>query len=42
MLAVTAGQSEGHVTRNGKTESTWLINDPIEGLSLSVGTYIVR
>jgi hypothetical protein len=42
MLAVTAGQSKGYVTRNGKTESTWLINDPIRGLSLSVGPYIVR
>ncbi|MGD9132794.1 MAG: M1 family aminopeptidase [Desulfobacterales bacterium] len=42
MLAVTAGQSKGHVTRNGKTESTWLISDAIRGLSLSVGRYIVR
>jgi hypothetical protein len=42
MLAVTAGQSKGHATRNGKTESTWLISDPNEGLSLSVGAYIVR
>ena len=42
MLAVTAGQSKGHATRNGKTESIWLINDFIEGLSLSVGAYIVR
>ncbi|MDH3827078.1 MAG: M1 family aminopeptidase [Desulfobacterales bacterium] len=42
MLAVTAGQSEGHKTENGKTESTWLISDPIRGLSLSVGAYILR
>jgi hypothetical protein len=42
MLAVTAGQSKGHVTRNGKTESTWVIRDPIRGLSLSVGPYTVR
>jgi hypothetical protein len=42
MLAVTAGQSKGHKTRNGKTESTWLISDPIRGLSLSVGAYILR
>jgi hypothetical protein len=42
MLAVTAGQSKGHATRNGKTESTWLISDPIEGLSLSVGAYVAR
>ncbi len=42
MLAVTAGQSKGHKTRNGKTESTWLISDPVRGLSLSVGAYILR
>jgi hypothetical protein len=42
MLAVTAGQSKGHVTGNGKTESTWMISDPIRGLSLSVGPYTVR
>jgi hypothetical protein len=42
MLAVTAGQSKGHVTRNGKTESTWRISNPVRGLSLSVGNYIVR
>ena len=42
MLAVTAGKSMGHVTRNGKTESSWIIEDPIKGLSLSVGAYIVR
>lgn len=42
MLAVSAGQSKGHRTGNGKTESTWLISDPIRGLSLSVGAYILR
>jgi hypothetical protein len=42
MLAVTAGQLQGHQTRNGKSVSTWLIKDPIRGLSLSVGPYIVR
>jgi hypothetical protein len=42
MIAVTAGELKGHVTQNGKTESTWLVNDPIRGLSLSVGAYIVR
>jgi len=42
LLAVTAGKSEGHVTRNGKTESTWIIENPIKGLSLSVGAYTVR
>jgi len=42
MLSVTAGKSQGHVTRDGKTESSWLIENPVEGLSLSVGTYKVR
>jgi hypothetical protein len=42
MLAVTAGQLEGHQKRNGKSVSTWLIRDPIRGLSLSVGPYVVR
>ncbi len=42
MLAVTAGQSQGHIRQNGKTQSTWLINDRLRGLSLSVGPYIVR
>ena len=42
MLAVTAGQSKGHKTGNGKTESTWLISNPVRGLSLSVGAYILR
>ena len=42
MIAVTAGELKGHVTQNGKTESTWLVNDPVRGLSLSVGPYIVR
>ncbi|MGI9571636.1 MAG: M1 family metallopeptidase, partial [Desulfobulbia bacterium] len=42
MIAVTAGELMGHVTQNGKTESTWLVNDPVRGLSLSVGAYIVR
>jgi hypothetical protein len=42
MIAVTAGELKGHVTKNDKTESTWLIKDPVRGLSLSVGAYIVR
>ena len=42
MVAVTAGESKGHVTHKDRTESTWLINDPGRGLSLSVGAYIVR
>ena len=42
ILAVTAGQSKGHQTQNGKSVSTWVVNDPIRGLSLSAGPYIVR
>jgi hypothetical protein len=42
ILAVTAGQSKGHDTQEGKTVSTWFIDDPIRGLSLSAGAYIVR
>jgi Peptidase family M1 domain len=42
MIAVTAGQSKGYLNQNGKTQSTWLIGDPVRGLSLSVGPYIVR
>ena len=42
MLAVTAGQSGGHENRGAKTVSKWEVNDPIRGLSLSVGAYIVR
>ena len=42
MLAVTAGELIGHVSKNDKTESTWIINNPVRGLSLSVGAYIVR
>jgi hypothetical protein len=42
MIAVTAGELKGHVTKNDKTESTWLVKDPVRGLSLSVGAYIVR
>jgi len=42
MIAVTAGELKGHVTQNGKTASSWLVDDPVRGLSLSVGAYIVR
>ena len=42
MIAVTAGQSKGYIHQNGKTQSTWLIENPARELSLSVGAYIVR
>ncbi len=42
MIAVTAGQALGYVTKDGKTISTWRVDYPIEGLSLSVAPYVVR
>ena len=42
LIAVTAGESKGHITQNGKTTSTWWVDNPVDGLSLSVGRYIVR
>jgi hypothetical protein len=42
ILAVTAGRSLGTKTHNGITASTWEINYPIRGLSLSAARYIVR
>jgi hypothetical protein len=42
ILAVTAGQLEGHQTQNGKSVSTWIVDGPISGLSLSAGAYMVR
>jgi hypothetical protein len=41
-IAVTAGESKGYRTQNGHTTSTWLVENAVEGLSLSVGPYIVR
>ena len=41
-IAVTAGKSLGHKTRSGATVSEWQVDYPVEGLSLSVGRYIVR
>jgi hypothetical protein len=42
MIAVTAGQSLGYVAEGGKTVSTWQVNYPIEGMTLSVAPYVVR
>jgi hypothetical protein len=42
MIAVTAGRSLGHGIKNGKTVSDWEVNYPVEGLSLSVGRYVVE
>ena len=41
LIAVTAGRSLGHKTNQGLTESTWEVDYPLEGLSLSVGRYVV-
>ncbi len=41
VTAVTAGQSLGHLTKDGKTVSSWEIHHPIEGIALSAGRYIV-
>jgi len=41
LVAVTAGRSLGHKTDQGRTESTWEVDYPVEGLSLSVARYVV-
>jgi hypothetical protein len=41
ILAVTAGELLGHNTEDKKTVSTWRIGHPVEGLSLSAGTYLL-
>ena len=42
LIAVTAGRSLGHKTGQGQTVSTWEVNYPVEGLSLSVARYVVE
>jgi hypothetical protein len=42
IIAVTAGRSLGTKTRNGLSTSTWEINHPVRGLSLSAARYIIR
>jgi len=42
LIAVTAGRSLGHKTDQGQTESTWEVDYPVEGLSLSVARYVVE
>lgn len=39
ILAMTAGRLLGHVTKNGTTVSSWEIEQPLEGLSLSAARY---
>jgi hypothetical protein len=42
MVAVTAGRSLGHRTDGDRTISTWVIDHPVRGLSLSAARYQVR
>jgi hypothetical protein len=42
VLAVTAGLSLGHITREGQTLSEWRIDHPVRGLALSAAAYQVR
>ena len=41
-IAVTAGRSLGHLTDRNRTVSTWQIDSPVRGLSLSAGPYLVK
>jgi hypothetical protein len=41
LIAVTAGRSLGHQTREGQTQSTWEVDYPVQGLALSVARYVV-
>ena len=41
-IAVTAGRSLGHLSDGNKTVSTWEINYPVRGLSLSAARYLVK
>ena len=40
-VAVTAGQSIGHSTKDGKSISNWRVDYPTEGLSLTAARYYV-
>jgi hypothetical protein len=42
IVAVTAGVSLGHATRDGATVSEWRIDHPLRGLALSAAAYQVR
>ena len=42
LVAVTAGRSLGHKTDQGQTESSWEVDYPVEGLSLSVARYVIE
>jgi hypothetical protein len=42
IIAVTAGKSLGHKSADGATVSEWLVEHPVEGLSLSAAAYEVH
>ncbi len=42
LIAVTAGRSRGHITKNEKTVSTWEVDYPVRGLALSAARYVVE
>jgi hypothetical protein len=42
VIAVTAGRSLGHESRDGFTVSTWRVDHPVRGLALSAAAYEVR
>lgn len=42
ILAVTAGRLEAHTTKDGRTLSTWIIENPVRGLALSAARYQLR
>jgi hypothetical protein len=42
ILAVSSGKCLGHETKHGKTYSTWEVDFPLQGLSLSAGPYRVQ
>ena len=42
VVAVSAGSAGRQETANGKTVSTWSVERPVDGLSLSAARYVVR
>ncbi|MFC1828553.1 M1 family metallopeptidase, partial [Thermodesulfobacteriota bacterium] len=42
VFAVTAGKLSGHETDGKRTRSAWVVNHPVDGLSLSAARYRVR
>jgi hypothetical protein len=42
LIAVTAGRSMGHTTKDGNTVSIWEVDYPVRGLALSAANYVVK